>query len=737
MRSRALLLLAAALPAADPAPVLRWSVDATAARSVLAQEPFALVADPAAATAAAHAFRQLRMLAAGGRRTPPFLALAEADAIRLWGFLPAEPVQPMIFGPPEVAVRVDGAAAQPWGRWIHAQARGAGTTTLVGLPAMVNNGGMVTATGPDRWLMAKGAAATAVLTAAGPAEPGAWLVLDATPVVAAASAAIRAKDAAEVDAVMPPGWRSWTPRMTATLDTAAPVFTARGAITGMADLPLGTVDPALAALVPADAEVALAGAVEPAWLVRLAPVAAGELLSRRRRPAGEAVAGTLDGRFVAWGGWSAGPLPEAVAVLGLRPGSGAAADAAITTMLNDLEPTEVPGAERAWALPLPVGGLTIARAGDRLVVAFDGGAGLPAMPGAADRPARIPATAAVWVRADLATIGRCWLPTVWTLAQAANGPIGEDPLQPLRVALWGVDGDVIDGTPSGLLLGDGRDDWKARGITELLGDAAAVDRRAALWRSADGTAVVVLRTGDAAWILVGRHDRLAQTLDGDALARALDGASRLGGPAAADLETVDLPEPAVFDRRWLPPIDTVVAHLRPWEVVIARTGDGLVWREEGLWGMTVLSVAAAHGTWLLGGEARQQAARRVAEAREQALRRDRPDLMAALDHIQSTLAEDGAATLPAQASGLVAQGLDPDRLGALWGDGEPGPVADLDRMGRWTPEVQGMPGTVWLIRIDDTWAAAFSRWGSLNLVLAPADLPARPAMGQAPVPMAP
>ncbi len=737
MRSRALLILAATLPAADPSPVLHWSVDAGAVRAVIAQEPHALVHDPAAATAAAHALRQIRLLSAGGRHMPPLMALVDATAVRLWGFLPAEPVQPLIYGPPAVALRVDGPGALPWGRWVEGQARGTGTTTLVGLPAAVDNAGMVTATGTDRWLMAKGAAATAVLTAAGPAQAGARLELDAGAVVVAAAAAIRPGQADEVDAVMPPGWRTWTPRMTVVLDPTTPVFTARGTISGVPGLPLGTVDPALAALVPAAAEVALAGAADPVWLARLAPMVVAELLPRRRRPAGEAMAGILDGRFVAWGGWSVGPLPEVIAVLGLRPGSADAADVAIAGLAEELEPTEIPGAERAWTVTLPVGALTIARSGDRLAVAFDGGAGLAAMPGPADRPAAIPATAAVWMRADLAGIGRRWLPTVWTLAQAAHEPIGEDPLMPLRMALWELDGDVLEGTPSGLLLGDDRDDWKARGITGLLGDAAAVDRRVALWRTEQGEVVVVLRTGDAAWTLVGRDDHRPRAVDAAGLAGALDGASRLGGPAAADLESIPLPEPVVFDRRWLPPLDTVIAHLRPWEAVIVREGDGLAWREEGLWGLTALNVVTAHATWLLGTEARQQAARRAAEAQEQEFRRNRPDLMTALDHIQSTLAEDGAETLPAQASGLVAQGLDLDRLGALWGDGEPGPATDLDRMGRWTPTGDGMPGTVWLIRIDDTWAVAFSRWGSLNLVLAPADLPARPAMGQVPVPMAP
>jgi hypothetical protein len=318
--------------------------------------------------------------------------------------------------------------------------------------------------------------------------------------------------------------------------------------------------------------------------------------------------GRLTGDCLAQARWT-DALPTGAVLLRLHDGGEAAAD--LAALAAELGAADQPraGAEQAFVLALPWGRLVIARQGDRLVVGTAEELLTAWLAGTAgDAP--LAAGRIVQVDLDLPAIAQRWLPTAWAALEGVSEPLGDDPLGVADELAWAVNTALSRVPPpesvGAVLRMD--DTFIAReDLLRLFPGSdlpAAVDAACAVYvpdpappaqEDAPAPSRLVLRFAAGFAILDNGERQIG--LDAAALAEAMHGWKRLLGPDPAALVQVSAPEPAVFDRRWLPPLAAVLRHVPAYHLELSDADFVLRAEERGLPAISLAVIALGLRAW--------------------------------------------------------------------------------------------------------------------------------------------
>lgn len=743
----------------DPAAPLQLVVDRPGLEVLLAAPPFAVWRDPKAAAWTEHVRAQFRILSSEPRTPPVDQVLTEARALRVQGWWPTAGAKPRNVER-WFAMFLDAGASSAALRESLDQMRTSHRSVETELPPFAGVtqrecffgwAGEVVAFGGVDVLRA-----LPLANARGAAEPRARLRFDAAAMLPSLAQVLDAYGTGEAADAAFPGWRSSTPRLEVTLDATAEGSGSVVEVAGLPRLPLRPVDPAIAARVDQGRQVVLTLGVDPEqaltlWMALVAMDKSDGIPWAEFRPQAERafadelgvapgeLAAALSGDIALHGGWTAGPLPQVGIVLGLRDAERAQRLLlALGERLGGMR-GELPGAQAAARFATVAGTLTVAVGPGVLVIGTDDEQAAALLAAPAARGAQ-PAPA-LSLRADLPAIAKQWLPLAYGQAAQLREPLGNDPLWVLGNVTTQVAFNRRDdgATPAERIQQALKSEWVAAQAARLWPNEDAVaawNRCVAVYRSDTDErqlrAVIRIKDG---FLVRGTHERQDRApITAAALAQRMTGWSPLGGPAPEALAETVVPERAVFDARWLPPQPALLAHLRPWTVVIT-VGDGtLSVRERGLPAAGVLAGIGGFASFIGGLELGRQLQRAEAEAAERAVRRAHAPKIAALERAGRALREPAARReVPAKASALVALGVPLAELAPLCAEPPASPEA-LDTVGRWFAEPAGNRGARWVVALADGWHAVLTHYGQVLVTKDDLRLPAADAAAPSDVP---
>ena len=743
----ALAASAGALTAGD-APVITWQVDRGAVDALTEVAPLSLLKDPACATAAAHVARQLRLLDAEGDEPPFFTMILDGVWARMEAVVPTRQRlghDPHLRFVADVGPRIDAAYRQVM-QSMHGATTAATQHGFTGF--RTRNDSIFVGRSGSLLQFAAGRMPDAPVTAASPARTlelrfnGAQLMQTMAEVLKHEEEDV----AAFIDALWGGEVGALKPTLHFTTAHAGGAFGSTTRIEGLGAMAPGAIAKGTAGWIPAAAQVKLAAALSPALLARAgALVDDPDRLPRELRREQEvlmvlqALSKGLTGQLAVYGSWTAGPVPQATAVIGI---TGEAIDPLLDLMSQAAggQDAGLAGAERSWNFETPIGTVTVARTKDRLIASLDAAEVTAQLAGPQAAPASIPDSSVLWMAVDAPTIGRKWLPNLFQLAAAANETLGRDRVRNLGYMLYSVQRrNELPETPVKPTELLDLDQWDWKNLDALFGSADRIDASLAIFGAVDGEAspdspvegsaiVAVLRTGAAQWRIASTEG--PKTIDDPKVLDALLGNRRhLAGPAPKALAVVTLPEAAVFDKRWLPPITTVVKHLRPWTLRLGASATGAVTiREEGLPGASVGIVMGAHGLWMATQELAREAQRKLSRRLLDEYKETQPEIITALEHLQQvvqqsqreTRTQGGPDAKKPPATLSAVEGVVLEELAPLFGGKTP-TAAQLDALGVFAPEA-GWGEPLWLVRLDDTHMFGVSVWDA-GIYPADASLP--------------
>jgi len=508
------------------------------------------------------------------------------------------------------------------------------------------------------------------------------------------------------------GWRRQRPQLTCSLSTADGVWRAETRLTGAGRLPLRAVQPGIAGCVPADALASVLVGCDPAAfgavIARFFNQQQLEEILRQMRQLGfdpAALPGQLSGDLALIVRQRV-PLPEVAVVVGLRPGAAAALRGALDKVAAAgglaSEPAVAP-ALAAWSGFLPIGAVQLRLTADRLVVTSGEAAALLAP------PARQP-EAALSVDLDLPALARTWLPQL--LAMLPAKPVYFDEMSPLAdlSRQLGTLPQVAfarraNEDPRPLDLGELGSQREIQAVwRRLVGKDLPMQPHVAVYSSNQGMhdALIVLRGVDG-WRLVGRRLNTFEVVaDPAVLALRLAGRELRAGTPAAELVPIAIPEPASFDRRWLPPLPAILEHLPAYRLRLQPTADGCVMDERGVPLSGALLTLAAAVPWAEPGQLRRLRGEAVLQREGPALRQRHARAIAALQRTAQALSSRSpqAATLMTPSAVLAAAGTDLADLASLC-DGATPDAARIDRLGFFHPSDWPHQHFSWLFPLGD------------------------------------
>ena len=448
---------------------------------------------------------------------------------------------------------------------------------------------------------------------------------------------------------------------------------------------LRPIAPELARLVPAERDVVLALGVDPAAVLR-----AVKALGMAREVAHlEAHAALVTGDVLLVASW--GQTIPAGAVCALLRDS-AAADRFLTDTLAGLraKPVELAGAQRAWRLATPIGAVTVARNGARLVAGNDTGEVDRLLGGVAAEGGSSMATA-LRLRLDLAKPGAVLLPLLYAAARGSEKTIGPDPFSRFNgtAGCWGF---LLRERPQPgslwqTVIGDRSSHHELGPFRQIFGRdglQAGVDRSLTLLRAPGEETFgslghqLIVRTS-AGYLCSGRlnpavasrlgvtetrggnssswrwqAERQARTFSPEEFATAFAGWTRLAGPEVANLPVIEIPEPVVVDQRWLPPLGALLRHLPVTEITIEVHGDRLELSERGAPVLAAGLLASVLTAGAVTDRMQQDERRAEAQRHERAVWAKHPRERQALEAIAAALERDGFVE---RLSALVHKGI--------------------------------------------------------------------------------
>ena len=292
----------------------------------------------------------------------------------------------------------------------------------------------------------------------------------------------------------------------------------------------------------------------------------------------------------------AGPVPQGAVLLTVHDGNEVAALLSEYAHHNGMAEIVRQDADQAFAEITLTGTIFYARRGERLVIGNDEALlsqWLAGNPG--DAPIIDPGV--VHLDLELPAIAQQWLPMAWAILSSMHTSLSEDPLGILdsmsvevrgglrRLALPTSVSEALSLDMPELRVG-----WSALGRIFVGADmAAAIDAACTIYvpdpprpPNEEGMplARLVLRFSDGYAIFEEEGRQTA--LDATALDTQLQGWKRLLGPDPAVLPQVPMPEPAVFDARWLPPLAVALRHIPAYHLTVSATDFSLRVVESGL-----------------------------------------------------------------------------------------------------------------------------------------------------------
>lgn len=705
---------ASALAAAEPRLVL--SADAGLREAALRSAPTSLLADPAAAAAVAATRAVVTVWAARlveEDDLPPLPALLRhLDQAALIGLPPEAGQDPLL---DRFACVADvGPAAEACAGWWESLApflddgNGGEEMAVAGFTGRVSGGVLVARRGTT-FLMAPvdEAAAVAAAVPAPTVAPALRLDWDLAGLVAGCARWAELEPGFAVLDEITPAWGALAPRLRGEAIPDPAGWRARLVLDGLHQARWSAIDPAFAALARPGADATVGLALPPRVLVRLAlllhdPVPGAE---DDRAPALVALADHLTGEALAQASWRDRPR-WALALRCLDAEGAAAALPAAAAALGAL-----PAADGRWTLPR-ADGAAIALVDDRLVLGSDEAAVSAWLAGAAGGGPQPSGT--LWARLELPQIAQRLLPLLPLLLPATAEP-GEVPTAGLIALLARTREEIRAGLAPAPALAAALADpvWRSAN-DELSGVlfpgpslAAAVAASAALYAPEGGepadTAVLVVRLGDQALLV---------SADGSETWEAAKlGSERLGGYRRLAGEPPDrlvpgVPPPAArATRALLPPMATVLAHLRPWELRVTADADALIAEERGLPLATALAAWGAVVGWRFEAGIDQRIAKARFLQQRAEVRGRHGAVLAALQRVADALAARKAAGRepPAKLSELVADGVALAELAALRTP-PPARAEDLDTLG-WDPAPRRWPRARLRIPLEPGWEA--------------------------------
>ncbi len=775
-----LLTLATLLPAAEP---LRQRVDGAAPLRLLmerplvdglvASKPGSLLLDPKAKPALDHILSQLALLEQD-RGVPPLVATATgAQGLLLHGYANEGPMRSPWSEPNLLMLFDTGAAQAAWTAYWQKNLTGGTSASVAGVTGIKQRTFFSAMADGRLWAGTLAAAKHQEALPAAPVLSSApvQLHLDASALPAALAASLNTSERDLTDRILPM-WEAWTPVGDVVTRVEGEVLVTSATLSGLKGVPVHAVDPRLANLLRADQQLVLLAGLEPKALALTIGLVLNEGNDRDDPDTAlvaavgsdsTALAAAFTGDLAVHGGWQAGPIPLFAAALGTT----AQAEAVVTAAAAALgwDEAAVAGATHGWNVFTPAGVLVVALTADRLVLGTE-----PNLVDAmiAGTPGTLTAEpgAAIDLRVDAPAVARQWLPLAWGMLSAQKEVIGQDPLSVFAYLGYSLGKRAdLDGNPiatSELVLSKNRGgrDWYTTSLAKLWPDGvpAGLDAGVTVLRKVAATpdapadpgtivnagnpeALIVLRTATG-WILVNQgYDRRGDrpALDAAALATQLTGFTRIAGPEVADLAITALPTLATFDRRWLPPLPVVLAHIPTHRLWVKAAGGVITAEERGLPLFGTLAYVGGIGAWAAQQQIGNQERWQQFNTEQQQMRERYVDAIAAFEAARQALksrrGEDqhGQMTdeeIPAKASLLVTENhLDLAELTALNG-GKPLANAEaLDAIGSWNPAPGNeWPNYVWAVRLEGDWCLTLTQWGQVEVTTGLEGIPAIPVV---------
>jgi len=778
-----LLTLATLLPAAEPlrqrvdgAAPLRFLLERALVDGLAASKPGSLLLDPKAKPALDHILAQLALLEQD-RGVPPLVATATgAQGLLLLGYGQEGPMRSPWSEPSMLVLFDTGAAQAAWSTYWQKNITGGTSASVAGITGTLQRRNFSAMAGDRLWAGTLTAAKHQEALGAAPALSTAPLQLhiDASGLPAALAASLGKAERGVTDRILPV-WDAWTPVGDVVTRLDGDVLVTSATVSGMKGVPLHAVDPRLASLLRADQQIVLLAGLEPKTLALTIGLVLNEGNDREDPDAAlvaalgsdsTALAAAFTGDLAVHGGWQAGPIPLFAAALGTT----AQAEAVVTAAAAALgwEEAPVAGATHSWNVFTPAGVLVVALTADRLILGTE-----PTLVDTmvAGTPGTLKAEpgAAIDLRIDAPAVAKQWLPLAWGMLSAQKQVLGQDPLSVFSHLGYQVaQRSDFDGSPittSELVLSKDRGGrhWFTASLARLWpeGVPAGLDAGVTVLRKTaepadtpadpntvpmpnagpgNAEAIFVLRTA-AGWILANQDRRADRpAMDAATLATRLTGYTRIAGPEVADLAVTTLPVLATFDRRWLPPLPVVLAHIPPHRLWVKASGGVLTAQERGLPLVGTLAYAGGIGAWAAQWQFGSQERWQRYTAEQQQVRERHPDAIAAFEAAQQALKsrrgddhQGGAMTkddIPAKASLLVTENnLDLTELTALNGGKALANATALDAIGRWNPTPgDDWPQYVWAVRLEGDWCLTLSIWGQVDVTTGLDDIPAIPAV---------
>ncbi len=588
--SLAALLTAPLLPsAAADQPELELRIDRQLIEGALSSAPLDAIRDPRAATALTEIRLQLERLARIDFRMPLADFLAAPRSLRLCGFNSGAVRYD------HVALAVDaGAATLPLRDWAELMSTSeplspAQCGSASGLLSTDN--GFIGAHG-ERFLIGD-RDHIAELDAA-PAQPAA-----SPPLVCACAGDVVRQMLTPGDGASPlfaplvggllPLAKGSAPSIEATATPGGAFgWTSTFAVRGISAAGRRPISPRLAAAVRGDQHLTIALGVDPAWIARLLAAVGSQALPG---PLTSALSTQCTGDALLQASWGASTMPSA----------------ALTFLVEDAAPIaaalgRLPGASSApladgtpsWSLALGMP-LVVAAARGRCVAATDAATALAALNASRAAPAAWPAADALSCDADLQSIGARLLPLATMLISDASAPIA-DPLTPLRwLCARAIAGDDERALAAAVATNPG----VASGIQGFCG--GGLDRLTAVvscYRSPSDhglqSAVVVFKAIGGYHVVSQAGPEFDNTVQSLAeVQKIVQGWARSHGAALDALPVIAPSEAPTISARWLPSVNVLVSHLKPYHLDVVAAGGALTCSDHGLpvAGFTGLSMA--------------------------------------------------------------------------------------------------------------------------------------------------
>jgi hypothetical protein len=751
-------------PAAEPVVVLeadpiaadaidvQVDVDGTALRNgALLARPTSIFADPDTADTRAHVAEQLALWRQHEPEMPDLVGLLTGtDALRFLGAFPEEPGSGR-HREMDIGFLIQGAAASAMHAWLGERvAEGNGTkSTLDGFEGWSDNG-IFAAFKDDTWV-ATAPNLLAALTAPVQADSATPVKLRVAGKDLMGLMALMAEFEDEIDPVMSgiiPDWKDSEPVLTGSLQADAEGWRGNLLLEGFDHPALATISPELAKRALPGQEFSVLASVAPAQAFELFLVFAAAMERdppdrlRKQVDAGLLqVTGLgldehlkqLSGGLVAQGGWAKafGPIPDWVVSMELNEGNGVAEVLGQLMPMANANEVAVEGADAAWFVPTPIGGITVA-IGPGVLTASNRDTMVASALAGGHEVISVPAGSMFHLDADMQALGRRWIPFAWMQLQSMEEELGRSLSDRISTVVWrareALDAEEKPTTVSKAILGGGNEGrWVRRSLGPMFPDqdlAKAVDEHLSLWktdenRGGDGLAVVY-RT-EAGWsAVVGWRDERGPFRTVEELRAELSDFARVLGKAPPEQALLSMPERPVFDVRWLPTLDVLFEHIPDrWTATLSRTEQGLVLDERGLPPLTALSGFFASITIGLAEDIERNLHRRRVNEKEREFRSERPELFEAMEAIstaiQSWRSQQGG-DLPEKASELVLQGyLDLKDVAGFFGGVVPKAPSAVDAIGRWSSEQEGWPWAALSVRIDDTWTVNANPGGGVDV----------------------